>query len=108
MLEYNPGFRPTAKDIIKNPYFDSIRNKTLEVDAPRMVHQKMHLPGVLDYERLLDTYRISDYRKMLREEVESINPPNVVCSPLKFVRKNLTLPTSPRLEMNTRPLDCSV
>ena len=34
MLEFNPYFRVSAKDLIKNPVFDKIRVKEKEVDAP--------------------------------------------------------------------------
>lgn len=33
LLEYNPYFRPTAKECLKNPIFDSIRVQQLERDA---------------------------------------------------------------------------
>lgn len=34
MLEYNPFFRPTAKECLQNPIFDEIRVPALERDAP--------------------------------------------------------------------------
>mgnify|MGYP000415697493 CR=1 FL=1 len=29
MIEYNPYFRPTASDILHDPYFDDIRSKVV-------------------------------------------------------------------------------
>ena len=34
MTEFNPGFRPTAKECMQNPVFDSIRNARFETEAP--------------------------------------------------------------------------
>ena len=34
MVEFNPAFRPTVKECIKNPVFDQIRNPRFEVEAP--------------------------------------------------------------------------
>lgn len=34
MLEFNPFFRPTAKECLQNKIFDSIRVAGLEVSAP--------------------------------------------------------------------------
>ena len=36
MLEFNPYFRPTAKELMKHPVFNNIRNK-YEVLAPHKV-----------------------------------------------------------------------
>ena len=34
MTEFNPYFRPSAKELLKNKIFDSIRKKKLEEKAP--------------------------------------------------------------------------
>lgn len=34
MLEYNPYFRPTAKQLLKLPIFDKIRIKSIETSSP--------------------------------------------------------------------------
>ena len=34
MLEINPYFRPTAKDLLRNKIFDKVRVKSAELDAP--------------------------------------------------------------------------
>lgn len=34
MLEINPWFRPSAKQLLANPVFDEIRNPTIELDSP--------------------------------------------------------------------------
>ena len=34
MLQFNPYFRPTAKELLKNKLFDKFRNENLEQAAP--------------------------------------------------------------------------
>jgi len=34
LLHFNPVLRPTAKEIMKNPIFDKIRVRKIEVSAP--------------------------------------------------------------------------
>ena len=38
MLSYNPQFRPTAKECLKNPIFDEIRVPGLEKSAPYKIN----------------------------------------------------------------------
>lgn len=40
LIQVNPYFRSTAKDIVQNPYFDDIRVPDVEVAAP----YKIRLP----------------------------------------------------------------
>jgi len=37
MLEYNPFYRPTARECLLNPIFDKIRVTQLEKDAPAQI-----------------------------------------------------------------------
>ena len=71
MLEFNPGFRPTAKECLKNKIFDKIRNKKFECDAPFKIIQEIFMPDVYDYtneKHLL--YTNEDYKQMLFHEIE--------------------------------------
>ena len=38
MLEYNPFFRPTANQLLIDPYFDDIRNLKKEARAPYKIN----------------------------------------------------------------------
>ena len=37
LLQYNPAFRPTARECLNLPMFDSVRNLKHEVNAPHQV-----------------------------------------------------------------------
>ena len=37
MLEFNPYFRPTAKELLKNPIFDEIRIEENETISPHKI-----------------------------------------------------------------------
>ena len=70
MLELNPAFRPTAKECMQNPIFDTIRNTKFETDAPYPITQDIFKPDVYDYETDKDLkYTLSDYKKMFFDEV---------------------------------------
>ena len=59
MLEYNPFFRPSAKECLQNPIFGEIRVPALERDAPEMVTADIDEVLPIDY----DTGRIRDTEK---------------------------------------------
>ena len=50
LLEVNPHFRPTAKECLQDPFFDSVRNPSVEVDATCTIQQSVYMPGIFDYE----------------------------------------------------------
>lgn len=64
MLEYNPYFRPTAKQLLKNKIFDKIRDKNNEMKAPFKI--------VMNQNEDIDNF---DYREMkfTNEKVKVIN-----------------------------------
>ena len=37
MLEFNPYYRPTARELLNNPIFDKIRVKRMEQPAPKKI-----------------------------------------------------------------------
>ena len=45
MLEFNPYFRPTAKQLLKYPIFDKIRDPHIEKAAPFKIKIKFDAPG---------------------------------------------------------------
>ena len=59
MLEYNPFFRPSAKECLQNPIFDDIRVPALERDAPEQITADIDEALPIDY----DTGRIRDTEK---------------------------------------------
>ena len=70
MTEFNPGFRPTAKECMQSPVFDSIRNSRFEIEAPYPITQEIFKPGVYDYEGEQDLkYNLNDYKRMFNEEI---------------------------------------
>ena len=54
MLEYNPFFRPSAKECLQNPIFDEIRVTLLERDATEQIVTEVDEILPIDY----DTGRI--------------------------------------------------
>ena len=63
MLEFNPAFRPSTKQILANPIFDKFRNHEQQVEAPLKVFQAMHIPGNFDYKSNKDVhFTTNDYR----------------------------------------------
>ena len=37
MLKFNPFYRPSAEQLLKNPYFDEVRAFSKEYDAPAQI-----------------------------------------------------------------------
>ena len=50
MLEINPYFRKSARELIKNPYFDEIRVKDNEEHAPVKIKLDIDADGSFNYE----------------------------------------------------------
>ena len=50
MLEINPFFRKSARELIKNPYFDEIRMKDNEDYAPEKIKLDIDADGSFNYE----------------------------------------------------------
>jgi hypothetical protein len=69
MLEYNPFFRPTAKECLQNPIFDEIRVPALERDSPEMIVADIDEVLPIDY----DTGRIRDTEKSPEMTAKIIN-----------------------------------
>ena len=54
MLTFNPETRPTTAQLLKNPMFDSFRDKSLEQCAPDIVRMPLDNAGMFDYEDFSD------------------------------------------------------
>ena len=50
MLEYNPFFRPSAKECLQNPIFDDIRVTMLERDAAESIITEVDEVLPIDYD----------------------------------------------------------
>lgn len=50
MIEFNPYFRGTPSECLKNPYFDEIRVKELEQPAPCKIYLSVDADDACDYE----------------------------------------------------------
>lgn len=56
MLEFNPSFRPTAADILKNKLFNSIRIPSRESPASHVINMPIYDEGQYDYEECESVY----------------------------------------------------
>ena len=51
LLEFNPNFRQTASELLKNPIFDSIRSKKFEQSSTNKIKLDIDAEGEYDYEK---------------------------------------------------------
>ena len=72
MLQFNPGFRPTAKECLRNPIFDSL-NVDKNVAPPEKFYQQIYKKGTYDYhKREPINSSIKDYEGMMIKELKEI------------------------------------
>ena len=50
MLEFNPWFRKSPKELLKMKVFDQIRHHKMEQDAPFKIHLEIDQDDAFDYE----------------------------------------------------------
>lgn len=63
MLEFNPKFRITAKQALKSPVFDDIREPYFEQPCSKPIMQEIHDPKSFCYETgEFVSYKISDLK----------------------------------------------
>ena len=73
LVQYNPAFRPSAKECLQLKMFDKVRNPAQEVEAPFEIRQQLFMPGVYDYEREIDlVHSMDDFRQMMKEEIKQV------------------------------------
>jgi len=79
MLTFNPYLRPAAKDLLKNPLFNSIRSEDLEKPSPFKIHlsadtgdkmqsyEKQNEVEIIDYSGI--TKKIPDQIYFFRNQI---------------------------------------
>jgi hypothetical protein len=73
MLQFNPDFRSTPKQLLKNKIFDRIRNAEMERPAPFKISLEVDEPGTFDYENCKSLkFSIKDFKNILRNEIKII------------------------------------
>jgi len=70
MLEFNPYFRASPKNLLSNEIFSDIREFSREQDAPYKLKMKFDDEGAFDYEELRPT--TSSIRSLVDELVSLI------------------------------------
>ena len=82
ILEYNPSFRATAAECLKNKIFDKIRVPQFEKPAPLPVQQKIYCAGSYDYDECVSVkFKMNDFKSMLIEEIRAIKSNSGAVSP---------------------------
>ena len=69
MLCLSPCERLSAKELIKAPYFNSIRNKEQEDDADFQVKVTVDEDLTFDYETFEDSLSVNQYLKLIQGEL---------------------------------------
>mmetsp|Transcript_11358 Transcript_11358/g.19146 ORF Transcript_11358/g.19146 Transcript_11358/m.19146 type:complete len:82 (+) Transcript_11358:1217-1462(+) len=72
MLEFNPYFRKTAADLLRNKLFNFIRVPANERKASQRVSIDIDKPGAFDYKLGDILYNMDDLVRMLGEEVAAV------------------------------------
>ena len=71
LLTYNPSLRPTTKDCLRSPIFDSIRVKYYEKASPIKCVLPIYEEGAFDYiNNESSKYSLLDFKKMIFEEAK--------------------------------------
>ena len=72
MLQFNPGFRSTASELLQHPVFDGIRDKTAEKPCPEICELPVFAPMTFDYENMEPiSLSVLDLRKQIVNEAAS-------------------------------------
>ena len=73
LLNLNPFFRPTALECIKNPLFDKVRDKKLEVLSFGKLNLDIDQDDVFDYvDQTQHNINIDQYVQLIREEAKEM------------------------------------
>mmetsp|Transcript_3717 Transcript_3717/g.5608 ORF Transcript_3717/g.5608 Transcript_3717/m.5608 type:complete len:104 (-) Transcript_3717:16-327(-) len=73
MLEFNPGFRESAKELLRNPIFDKVRNAAKEAPASSCVNLEIDKKGSFSYTQMKsELFQEADYIQLLKEEVAQV------------------------------------
>lgn len=69
LLEFNPYFRMSAKELLRLKCFDPFRNPNMEKESPAKIELDIDKVGNFDYKLGDIVYTMEDLMRMLREEV---------------------------------------
>lgn len=75
MLEFNPYFRLTAKQALRNKIFDKIREPHFEKPSPVKIKQDIHNPDFFRYSSEIEPSNevsIHVYKSILKAEIRKI------------------------------------
>ena len=74
MLEFNPMFRNSAKECLKNEMFDDIRVKELEQGAPFEIELACDEMDAYDYSTDQDHFcgTVKEYKKLIINEIDQM------------------------------------
>ena len=81
MLEFNPHFRKTPKQLLSLAMFDKCREqyKGLDSEAPIVISLEIDKAGTFDYDKCqLDTVPLEDIYEALEKEVQIIKSMNLI------------------------------
>lgn len=77
MLSFNPYFRPSALEILKNDIFEDFRNDMREDSIKHLANYQVFLPvdsdDAFDYENQVGKYSIEDLKSLLIQEINDFN-----------------------------------
>lgn len=71
MLTFNPNQRPNCKQLLKNKWFDDIRNNLMEQCAPYKLNLKLDQEGCFDYENGNDNLPAEMLLQKLEQEMKA-------------------------------------
>ena len=78
MLQFNPYFRPSALEILKNDLFEDVRSDTRETSIKDLANYQIFLPvdsdDAFDYENNKNAkYSILELKSLLVQEIRDFN-----------------------------------
>ena len=76
MLEFNPYFRLTARECLKNKIFNDIRISDVEQSAPFKIKLQIYNENNYNYEEAKSNHTIHDYKVLLLEEIKKLRIQN--------------------------------
>ena len=71
MLEFNHHFRLSAKECLKNKFFDDVRVERLELGAPYEIHLLCDAIDQYNYSHDKDHFcdNVNDYKQLIIQEI---------------------------------------
>ena len=69
MLQFNPFLRPSAKELLKNKYFDDVREESKEITSPFKLNLEFDTDAKFDCEK---SYTRAELNSILVARVKEI------------------------------------